>query len=391
MVTVPIYLQQGTLESQQISADGFTITTVSEGATILNAPRLSGQAMNAGKELLPAQNGSAWKIGVIGLGNNQLLANGVEILVDVLVTDPHLNKVMLTLTDVQGSTPQGTPVPIVAQPSLPFLAARYGAVLRNRETPPYVRAVASRALADLLASQAATAWTERDTLDPSFERLLGVLGTSVLQAIRPAAESTLDPRVTDAIDAWLKKNQTTLDLLKPMGSSLPIDILGCRLFDVSPDDTLNVFDYRLLANMYLGLQSCTASIGTGLCQISDVQLEINAINAFINGESCPSPTGHEAILTWTASTTPNIIGGNVYRSETDGGPYTKINSTLVVGTRYVDQTVVAGHTYYYVVTAVAVNEMESDYSNQAKADLSNLARLETPAPRTLARSFRRAA
>jgi hypothetical protein len=63
---------------------------------------------------------------------------------------------------------------------------------------------------------------------------------------------------------------------------------------------------------------------------------------------------HDVILSWTASTTPSVFGYNVYRGTTPGGPYpTELNSLPINGTTYCDETVQAGQTYYYVVTAVA--------------------------------------
>jgi hypothetical protein len=68
---------------------------------------------------------------------------------------------------------------------------------------------------------------------------------------------------------------------------------------------------------------------------------------------------HDAILSWTASATPPaVVGYNVYRGTTSGGPYpTQLNSTPVNGTTYCDETVQAGQTYYYVVTAVASDDV----------------------------------
>ena len=78
---------------------------------------------------------------------------------------------------------------------------------------------------------------------------------------------------------------------------------------------------------------------------------------------------HDVILSWTASTTPGIVGYDVYRGTTSGGPYpTQLNSTPVNGTTYCDATVQAGQTYYYVVTAVASNDVtQSADSVQASA------------------------
>jgi fibronectin type 3 domain-containing protein len=75
---------------------------------------------------------------------------------------------------------------------------------------------------------------------------------------------------------------------------------------------------------------------------------------------------HSATLTWTASTSV-VVGYNVYRSSISGGPYTKLNSSLDASTTFTDSSVLSGQTYYYVVTAVDSNNVESLYSNQATA------------------------
>jgi hypothetical protein len=83
-----------------------------------------------------------------------------------------------------------------------------------------------------------------------------------------------------------------------------------------------------------------------------------------------SGTGtHDVILSWAASPTSGVVGYNVYRGSTSGGPYsTLLNSTPVNGTTYTDETVQAGQTYYYVVTAVGSNGVtRSAFSNQASA------------------------
>jgi hypothetical protein len=75
---------------------------------------------------------------------------------------------------------------------------------------------------------------------------------------------------------------------------------------------------------------------------------------------------HSMTLNWSASTS-TVVGYNVYRSTTSGGPYTLITSSPVAGTTYTDTTVQAGVTYFYVVTAVDSSGNESAYSNEASA------------------------
>ena len=75
---------------------------------------------------------------------------------------------------------------------------------------------------------------------------------------------------------------------------------------------------------------------------------------------------HSVQLSWQASTS-NVVGYNVYRGTTDGGPYARINATVVTLLKYTDSSVAGSTTYYYVTTAVDSAGVESAYSNQATA------------------------
>ncbi len=77
-------------------------------------------------------------------------------------------------------------------------------------------------------------------------------------------------------------------------------------------------------------------------------------------------TPHSVSLSWAASTSA-VVGYNIYRSATSGGPYAKINSPLDSSAGYTDSSVQAGQTYYYVATAVDSSGTESAYSNQVQA------------------------
>jgi hypothetical protein len=86
----------------------------------------------------------------------------------------------------------------------------------------------------------------------------------------------------------------------------------------------------------------------------------------LTGNGTPPPQ-HTVNLSWTASTSQNVTGYNIYRGVKSGGPYSKINSVLIASTVYSDTTVVDGLTYYYVTTAVNSSNQESAYSNQTQA------------------------
>jgi hypothetical protein len=75
---------------------------------------------------------------------------------------------------------------------------------------------------------------------------------------------------------------------------------------------------------------------------------------------------HSVALAWNPSNSVDIAGYNVYRSNTDGGPYTRINTVLDPNTAYTDDSVMGGSTYYYVATAVDLSGQESNYSNEVQ-------------------------
>lgn len=71
---------------------------------------------------------------------------------------------------------------------------------------------------------------------------------------------------------------------------------------------------------------------------------------------------HGQTLNW--SETATVAGYNVSRGTAAGGPYTKLNSALIIPKTYFDSTGTAGTKYFYVVTAVDSLGVESLFSNE---------------------------
>ena len=106
--------------------------------------------------------------------------------------------------------------------------------------------------------------------------------------------------------------------------------------------------------------------GTANGSVSLVSNASNSPTSFSLSGSGTTATAHSADLSWGASTSV-VVGYNLYRSSTSGGPYSLVNSTLIAGTSFTDNTVKAGNTYFYVVTAVDSSKIESLVSNEAQA------------------------
>jgi hypothetical protein len=134
--------------------------------------------------------------------------------------------------------------------------------------------------------------------------------------------------------------------------------------DLNADGIVDSADVQAAINMTLGLSSCVANIvGPNICNVTVVQRVINASL----GQGCLTSTGpHTVSLTWTASISANVVGYQISRGTTSGGPYTLIG-TVGNTTSYTDTTVVSGQTYYYVVAAVDSRNNVSPYSSPVSA------------------------
>src|ERR1017187_2444646 len=86
----------------------------------------------------------------------------------------------------------------------------------------------------------------------------------------------------------------------------------------------------------------------------------------LTGTGTPAAT-HTVDLSWSASTSSNISGYNIYRAvyTNSCGSFSIINSVLNTSTLYADSAVVDGTSYCYATTAVNSSNQESGYSNIA--------------------------
>jgi Abnormal spindle-like microcephaly-assoc'd, ASPM-SPD-2-Hydin len=81
-----------------------------------------------------------------------------------------------------------------------------------------------------------------------------------------------------------------------------------------------------------------------------------------------APVSYTVSLNWTPSSS-TYSGFNVYRGTTSGGPYTKIDASMISTPSYTDSSVTQGQTYYYVATEVDSTGTESGYSSEVSATI----------------------
>jgi hypothetical protein len=89
-------------------------------------------------------------------------------------------------------------------------------------------------------------------------------------------------------------------------------------------------------------------------------------SATVTGTGVAAPV-HTVSLSWTASSSPNVVGYNIYRRTGTTGTYAQINTALNATTAYTDTSVADGATYYYETTAVNSSNEESAPSTPVKA------------------------
>ncbi|MBN2074492.1 MAG: hypothetical protein JW762_02965 [Dehalococcoidales bacterium] len=101
--------------------------------------------------------------------------------------------------------------------------------------------------------------------------------------------------------------------------------------------------------------------------------EANIDDVIITTDTIPpnNPTGliasggpEQISLDWNDSTDEDIWTYNVYRSLTSSVNFTKINSSPVYGSYYVDSNLYGGGQYFYMVTALDYGNNESGFSNE---------------------------
>jgi hypothetical protein len=116
--------------------------------------------------------------------------------------------------------------------------------------------------------------------------------------------------------------------------------------------------------------SVWTKVGTGIAVLVVLLLSAQWIRMTSGLSSAIRPhsrgTTHTVALKWRPSSS-QVAGYNVYRSMTPAGNYVRINSSLVQGVTFTDNTVESGLTYYYVTRAVDALGHESVNSNEARA------------------------
>jgi hypothetical protein len=111
-----------------------------------------------------------------------------------------------------------------------------------------------------------------------------------------------------------------------------------------------------------------ASVGSLAGSVAVVSNATNSPLVIALSGTGATPVSHTVSLSWTPSSS-TYSGFNVYRGTTSGGPYTRVDASMISTTSYTDAGVTSGHTYYYVATEVGPTGTESGYSSEVSATI----------------------
>jgi hypothetical protein len=110
----------------------------------------------------------------------------------------------------------------------------------------------------------------------------------------------------------------------------------------------------------------TAAVGVSGSVIVTSNAANSSMSIAISGAGVEQ-VSHSADLSWNASS--GAVGYNVYRGTVSGGPYALLTGSPITITTFTDTSVQPGQSYYYAVTSLNSNGVESALSNQAAATI----------------------
>jgi hypothetical protein len=103
---------------------------------------------------------------------------------------------------------------------------------------------------------------------------------------------------------------------------------------------------------------------------SPLKLAVSGSATSASVASPPPSSIHSVTLDWNPSSS-SVAGYHIYRGGQSGGPYGRINNSIVNSLDYRDANVQSGSHYFYVVTAQSTDGVESPFSNEVSADIPN--------------------
>jgi hypothetical protein len=313
------------------SASGSVMITSNASNPTLTIP-LSGSGVAAGAL---GSSPTSLAFGSVQVGNNQALSG--------IVTNTGGSSVTISQAGISGTgfTLSGmtTPVTLGAGQSASFGVSFTPQSAGSASGSVMITSNASNPTLTIPLSGSGTAAVGQLTVTPSTlaagSVVVGTSGTASGSLNASGASVTVTAASTN--NSQFNVGGLALPITIPAGQSAPFTVTFSPLVDGAASGALTFTS---------NAQSSTAT-------------------ETLTGTGTPAPT-HTVNLSWSASSSPDILGYNIYRAVyvSSCGSYSKINgSTLDTVATYSDTSVTDGTNYCYATTAVNSSNEESGYSN----------------------------
>src|SRR5436853_601200 len=184
--------------------------------------------------------------------------------------------------------------------------------------------------------------------------LIGIWGCT--GSVSGPGQSVPPPSTTYSISGTISPNAG--------GSGATVTLSGAA----SATSTTNTSGSYTFTGLVNGTYAVTPSNTGYTFSPGSQSVTISGSNVIGLNFTATAPVAHSVTLNWSGSSS-SVVGYNIYRSPVSGGPYTKMNSSVITLLTYTDTTVQAGQVYYYVVTSMNSNNVESSYSNELSATI----------------------
>jgi hypothetical protein len=219
------------------------------------------------------------------------------------------------------------------------------------------------------------------TFGAAFSPKIGGSNTGTISVISNASNPTLTISLagTASVSGQLAASPATLNfgsvtvgqskslsgLLTASGSSITISNASMSTSEFKASGLTLPFTLAAGKSVSFTITFAPQASGTAVASASFISNASNAsAQQSLTGSGAAAPQ-HSVALNWNPSTS-SVVGYNVYRGTTTGGPYSRITS-MNADTSFTDSAVQAGQTYFYVTTAVDGSGKESAHSNQTQA------------------------
>ncbi|HET6932014.1 MAG TPA: choice-of-anchor D domain-containing protein, partial [Candidatus Acidoferrum sp.] len=356
-----------TLSQVSASGTGFTVTGFSSGVTLA-----AGQSLPLTASFSPAATGSVTgSISVVSNATNSpatiaLTGTGVQPQISVIPSSVSFGSVTVGVTNTQTITIRnpGTATLNITQASL----AGTGFTTSGLALPLSVAPGGSASFTAGFAPASASNFSGSLTLisntpnSPLVVPLSGTGVTSVLQLSASPATLAFGSLATGTTATQ------SVTISNTGNSSVSISQIAASGAGFTTSSIALPLSLAAGQSTSFSVTFAPASTGSLAGSVSVVSNAANSPLAIALSGTGTLSASYTVSLNWTPSSS-TYNGFNVYRGTTSGGPYTRVDTSLVSATSYTDPAVTQGQTYYYVATEVDSSGMESGYSSEVSATI----------------------